>query len=76
MSKHKYSISLIALAAIFYVSFDIVIPEILYSDPQMQSEGGTQAVKAIGTLLMKITPALSLVMAALAIFLYFRERGE
>jgi hypothetical protein len=73
MSNHKYSISLLGLAAIFYVSFDLIIPEIIYSGPQMQIEGGAQAFKAVGTVLMKITPGLSLAMAALAAYLYFRE---
>ena len=74
MSNHKYSICLLALAAVFYVSFDIVIPELLYSDPQMRTQGGSQAVKALGEILMKITPTLSLVMATLAVLLFFRER--
>lgn len=74
MSKHKRSFGLLALATIFYVAFDIVVPEILYSDPQMQTQGGTNAVVAVGTVLMKMTPGLSLVMAALAAFLFTRER--
>ena len=76
MSDHKYSIALLALAAIFYVTFDIVIPELMYSDPQMQTQGGAQAVKGVGEILMKITPGLSLIMAALAVLLFFRERRD
>ena len=76
MSNHKYSIGLMAFAVIFYVVFDIIFPELYYSDLQMQTQGGTQAVKAVGTVLMKVTPGISLVMLALAVLLYFRERDE
>ena len=74
MKKHKYSITLLVLAAAWYAIFGLLLPQYVYSDPKMETEAAAHAVRAIGELLKSIAPWLSALMVGQAIILFFRER--
>ena len=74
MSKHKVSITLLAIAIAWYGFFGFFAPSYIYENPQSQAEVAADAMTAGTALLRVIAPWAALIIAGQAIVVFLRER--
>ena len=73
MAKHKLSILLLAGAIAFWLIFGIIIPDVFYGSPEDATKPVEHATAAVGQVLRKISPYLTLAMVGLAAARFFKE---